>query len=479
MFGLGIDSLLGATAQKIAQKYLLKEQAQDLVTDGLEETATYNAAAEADAQRRMVNSPAGLVKSLAKIGGFVAGRSEETEDGTQITIGDPGTSDLADQLTGASGLQDLMRGDIGVGNTVDALGVAFDAGLPGPPVAPMLGAILPMNRVKDFAGSLADASRAIMTRGARESVEDFAGRTLGMDTPISRVILPGASEEAIAEVMFTGQPRTFRTLLDDLDAGAISTHFSDTAPDPWDIADLDRAMQDAIDINLLKAPADRAVAMPASSIYTHPKTGEKMPSVGSAYFPEKELVEGDPFGTFGIVDRPDAPGSTVIGLQTMVDPSTGRIEYFADMLPNRDLAGVAAHEIQHGVNKFVPKHIAKKIADNPTAMQNIENLLVGKYGVGGAEYYRRKGKGAWVDEGLAVMGETGAFDMLGGVEGISDLKEANDVFRNQLGRITAPSAPSLAYDYPTKSPALKQVNDQINNWGDRTGTIVFDTKRIR
>jgi hypothetical protein len=109
----------------------------DLILDGLEEEDAIEEMSQRDLKNRLT-SPADFVKKLAKIGGFVAGRSEETEDGTQITLGDPGTSDLADALTGASGLQEMAKGDVGVGNTMDALGVAFDAGLPGPPVAPLI-----------------------------------------------------------------------------------------------------------------------------------------------------------------------------------------------------------------------------------------------------------------------------------------------------------------------------------------------------
>lgn len=138
MFGMGIDSLLGAFAQNTAKKYLLEEERQDVVLDGLRESEIYNEAAESGARRRMVNSPAGLVKSLAEIGGWFAGRSEETDEGTEITIGDPGTSDMADMMTGATGLQELMQGNVGIGNSLDALGVAFDAGMPGPPIMPMI-----------------------------------------------------------------------------------------------------------------------------------------------------------------------------------------------------------------------------------------------------------------------------------------------------------------------------------------------------
>jgi hypothetical protein len=476
MFGFGgaLDSVLGSGAVVAAKKWLLEEERENLVADGLSDTASYNAAAEADARRRMVNSPAGLVKNLAKIGGFVAGRSEETEDGTQITIGDPGTSDLADAATGASGLIDLMQGDVGVGNLADAAGVAFDAGVPGPPIAPMLGAILPINRVKAFAGTLADATGAIISKGARESSEEFVKRTTGLDVPagVSQVGPPDVSFDQFSKIIETGNPRTFREILDDIDVDAALGE----PPGVQNAAHFEEALQATKNKLLRQLPLTGGPDVPVAIPVASPN------AVGTAYFPNRKTVEGDPFDVFGTVVPPDAPGNTVIGLQTEVDPGSGLIRYMAETLENRTPSSVATHEIQHAVNKFVPKFIAKDIANSPDAMAAIDNVMHAKYGTEGVKHYRSRGRGTWIDEGLAVLGETGSFDLLGNIEGVEDLTEVNRTFRDVLSRISPPSETRQfqnVYEYATDNPALKQVNDQINNWGDRTGTIVFDTKRVR
>jgi len=492
MFGMGIDSVLGSFAQKAAQKFLLEEQQQDLIADGLNDTAIYTRAAEEDARRRTVNSPAGFIKSLAKIGGFVAGRSEETEDGTQITLGDPGTSDLADAATGASGLIDLLQGDVNLSNSLDAAGVAFDAGLPGPPVVPMLGAILPVAKVKHMAGTLADATGAMINRGAKEATEDFVARTVGVDTKVklSQQLPAGTTFEDFQQVLETGNPRTFREILDDIDDNVIDIEFQEPLRHPRAELDLAELTDEALKATKKLPASQRQAVIPKGNPGT----------VGTAYRPDFQRVEGDPFDVFSTIDNPGAPGAQIIGLSTEVNPRTGLISYVADNpMIDRELANVGVHEIQHAVNSFIPKHTAKAIAGNADTMQNIENIMVAKYGVDGAEHYRRKGIGPWVDEGLAVMGESNNFGLLGDLPGVSDLKEVNASFRQALDAIsprgrTAPFPPDTTtdvileafpdplggrYELPTHDQALKEVNDQINNWGDRTGTIVFDTKRIR
>jgi hypothetical protein len=65
-------------------------------------------------------------------------------------------------------------------------------------------------------------------------------------------------------------------------------------------------------------------------------------------------------------------------------------------------------------------------------MAVLEGSLQSKYGPI-ADYYRRQGLGTFIDEGLAVLGETNSFDLLGsGVEGLSDLQEVNQTFLDRL-----------------------------------------------
>ena len=103
-----------------------------------------------------ISNPAGTIKSVVDLFGPFFGNVTETEEGRNIQLGDPATSDVAGDLTGITALQEVLRGDVGVGNVLDLAGVALDMGIPGPPVMPFLAGLGFFQSAKRLATKIPD-----------------------------------------------------------------------------------------------------------------------------------------------------------------------------------------------------------------------------------------------------------------------------------------------------------------------------------
>ena len=145
-----------------------------------------------------VSNPAGTIKSMVDLFGPLFGNVTETEEGRDVQLGDPATSDFADALTGASGLTDLLHGDVGVGNTLDLVGVGLDLGIPGPSLAPLLSTV--------FHGSSSNFLESILQKGLKadreigkfgDTAADIAGSTPATFASDNFDIASGFADDAV------------------------------------------------------------------------------------------------------------------------------------------------------------------------------------------------------------------------------------------------------------------------------------------
>ena len=114
-----------------------------------------------------VRNPASTIKNLVDLLGPLLGNVTETEEGRDVQISDPATSDFADALTGASGLLQLLQGDATPGNLLDLVGVGADLGVPGPPLAAFLAPL--------FHGTASSNIPRILEKGI-EPIRDVGAR---------------------------------------------------------------------------------------------------------------------------------------------------------------------------------------------------------------------------------------------------------------------------------------------------------------
>lgn len=128
-----------------------------------------------------IRDPVQTIKTIADTLEFVVGGKTSEQDGVRVVelTGDVADSGLADLLTGAPGLIDLSRGDVRLDNLADAAGVAIDAGIPGPPIMPMIAGLGLADSIPRLAGKLDLSSVGEIADQAKEMIHGLVrGQTI-------------------------------------------------------------------------------------------------------------------------------------------------------------------------------------------------------------------------------------------------------------------------------------------------------------
>jgi hypothetical protein len=356
--------------------------------------------------------PAEMLNRIIDIGGSVFGRSEDTAEGRQVTIGDPGTSDLADEVTGASGLMQLLQGEPTLTNLVDAAGVGLDLGIPGPSLSPLMSLLFPMGRAKNLIGETIGAAEPFFRRTAQENViESLAevaelprGTLLDHTGPIF-----GMKEEGFS----------LRDALNSIASQRDAMARGDAVLPPGELPvedQLNELLTDTLDsLTKVGVEAPRVTSL-----------GQQGREIGSASVNMPSPTDGKLGNFFPDVDK---PGNAMINIATQVDPDTLRLRHLAEHpMHTRDMGRLVEHETQHLVNKFVPSNVFEELVKDTDTMQFFENIMIGKYGELGNQHYGSLGLSDWLDEALAVAIDTGTQSMIPHQQLATELTELKEAY---------------------------------------------------